>query len=203
MSDLDAGLDPAIGLLEFDSVAAGIVAGDAMAKASPIAALYAGTVHPGRYLVLVGGATAEVEVALEAGITGAVADQLLLPDVHSDVIAAITSSEVATPEIEDALGIVETSTSASAIVAADSGIKAAEVRLLAVRLADDLGGRAYCLFTGLVADVEIAVERASAVIEAGDRLVAGSVISQLHGEMRDNLTTELRFNPHLRRGGSP
>ena len=57
MSETEPRLHPAIGLLEFESVAAGIVAGDAMAKASPVAALYAGTVHPGRYLVLVGGDT--------------------------------------------------------------------------------------------------------------------------------------------------
>ena len=57
MSDFGDRFEPAIGLLESDSVVAGIVAGDAMAKASPVSALYAGTVHPGHYLVLVGGAT--------------------------------------------------------------------------------------------------------------------------------------------------
>ena len=48
-----AAIEPALGLLEFDSIAAGIAAGDAMAKRAPIEVIRAGTVHPGRYLVLV------------------------------------------------------------------------------------------------------------------------------------------------------
>ena len=58
---------PAIALLELHSIARGIEAGDAMAKRAPVDVLRAGTVHPGRFLVLVGGATADVEEALDAG----------------------------------------------------------------------------------------------------------------------------------------
>jgi microcompartment protein CcmL/EutN len=43
------------------------VAGDAMAKRAPVAALHAGTVHPGKYLVLVSGEVAAVEEALAPG----------------------------------------------------------------------------------------------------------------------------------------
>jgi microcompartment protein CcmL/EutN len=190
--------DPAIGLVEFDSVVAGIVAGDAMAKSSPVAALYAGTVHPGRYLVLVGGDTATVEVALDAGGTDSVLDSLFLPAVHPAVLAAITTLDVGCGIDGDALGVVEASSTARAIVAADAGMKAAHVRLAALRLADDLGGKAYCLFTGVVADVEIAIETATASTEHREGRVRGSVIAQLHQEMRDNLAAELRFNHHLR-----
>ena len=59
--------DPAIAIVEFDSIASGIFTGDAMVKSSPVTAIYAGTVHPGRYLVLVTGDTASVEVAVETG----------------------------------------------------------------------------------------------------------------------------------------
>ena len=118
------------------------------------------------------------------------------------MLEAVTDPEVTAPGADDALGIVETATSASAIVAADAGLKAADVALAALRLADDLGGKAYCLFTGDVADVETAVERAVDRTEPADRLVAGTVIAQLHDEMRDNLATELRFNPRLLHGGA-
>lgn len=198
LSDSAGRLDPAIGLLEFDSVLAGIIAGDAMAKSSPVAALYAGTVHPGRYLVLVGGDTAAVDVAIEAGDSDAVLDSLFLPDVHPEVLAAITTLDVGCVVEGDALGILETSSSATAIVAADAGVKAAHVSLAALRLADDLGGTAYCLFTGIVADVEVAIESALADTEHRDSRVQGDVISQLHREMRDNLAADLRFNHHLR-----
>lgn len=192
---------PAIGLLELDSIVAGIVAGDAMVKAAPVSSLFAGTVHPGRYLVLVGGDTAAVEVALEAGGTAQVVDSLFLADVHPAVIGAITTAAVAAGTDADALGIVETLTSAAAIVAGDAGVKAAEVDLCALRLADDLGGKAYCLFSGVVADVEAAVEAAVTVVEPGGHLLGERVIPRLHEEMRENLAAELRFNHRLRRPG--
>lgn len=194
-------LDPAIGLLEFDSIVAGIVAGDAMVKASPISSLYAGTVHPGRYLVLVGGNTAAVEIALETGGTETVVDSLFLADVHPAVVAAITTQAVAATVDNDAVAIVETSSVATAIVAADAGVKAADVSLPALRLADDLGGKAYCLFAGAVADVEAALERAILAGEHSGKLIGTAVIPQLHHEMRDNLGIELRFNSHLRQRG--
>ena len=122
---------PAVGLLEFDSIAAGIVAGDAMAKSSPVSALYAGTVHPGRHLVLVGGDTASVEIALEAGGSDTLTDSLFLPDVHPAVVTAITTSDLGAAVDGDALGIVETNSVATAVVAADAGVKAAAVSLAA------------------------------------------------------------------------
>ncbi len=194
----DPRFDPAIGLLEFESIVAGIVAGDAMAKASPIASLFAGTIHPGRYLVLVGGDTAAVEVALDAGGLDTVVDSLFLADVHPSVMDAITTTDTAAPVDGEAVGVVETSASATAIVAADAGVKAAAVGLPALRLADDLGGKAYCVFAGTVADVEAAVEAATSRIEGRDRLVASTVIPQLHAEMADNLAVELRFNGRIR-----
>jgi microcompartment protein CcmL/EutN len=199
LSDTSGLGDPALGLLEFSSIAMGIVAGDAMAKSSPVSSLYAGTVHPGRYLVLVGGDTAAVETAIESGGANTLVDELLLPNVHPEVIAAITTFDDTALVDGDALGIVETSTAASAIIAADAGVKAAEVALLTIRLSDDLGGKAYCVFAGTVADVEVAVERAVEASEQRGKLVGTAVIPQLHHEMRDNLSAELRFNHHLRR----
>ena len=64
---MPAAIEPALGLLALDSIAAGIAAGDAMAKRAPIDVIHAGTIHPGRYLVLVAGAVADVEEALDAG----------------------------------------------------------------------------------------------------------------------------------------
>ena len=195
------GLHPAIGLLEFESIVAGVVAGDAMAKASPVSSLFAGTVYPGRYLVLVGGDIAAVEVALEAGGTDTVLDSLFLADVHSSVVAALTTPAVAAPVDGDALAVLETLSVATAIVAADAGVKSADVSLPALRVADDLGGKAYCLFSGSVADVEAANERALQATEHRGGVFRSAVIPQVHGELRDNLVAELRFNGRLRGGG--
>ena len=188
--------DPAIALLEFDSISAGIVAGDAIVKTSPIGAIYAGTVHPGNYLVLVSGDTASVEIALATGTDAGgehLADSVFLPDIHPDVTAAIVGRGRGASLSQEALGIVETTTVAAVIDAADAGVKAAEVTVSSVRLADGLGGKGYVLFSGVVAEVEAAVEAAVARTEPHGSLVRSDLIAQLHEEMAENLGAELRF----------
>lgn len=188
--------DPAIALLEFDSISTGIVAGDAMVKVSPIGSIYAGTVHPGHYLVLVSGDTASVEIALTTGSEVGKArlkDAVFLPDIHPDVTAAIVEGAPAASLSEEALGIVETETVAAVIDAADAGVKTADVTVSAVRMADGLGGKGYVLFSGVVAEVEAAVEAAAERAQPHGALVRSDVISQLHEEMADNLGAELHF----------
>ena len=190
-------MQPAMALLEVESIAVGIEAGDAMAKRAPIDVLYAGTVHPGKYLVLVGGAVADVEEALAAGsevAEGCVLDTVLLPDVHMEVVTAMRGTR--RPGEGEALGVIETRTVASLLEAADAGVKGARVRLLELRLADDLGGKAYLLFGGQVADVEAAVEIGRDRVAPPDR-VASRVIAQLHAEMRANLEADGRFRHRL------
>ncbi|MEN8235523.1 MAG: BMC domain-containing protein [Actinomycetota bacterium] len=194
--------DPAIAIVELDSIATGIYTGDAMVKSSPIGSIYAGTVHPGRYLILVSGDTASVEVALETGRemgSGAIVDSIFLPAVHVDVVAAIVSSIEAADFGGDAAGIVETDTVSTVVEAADAGVKAANVTLPAVRLADGLGGKGYAVFSGTVAEVEAAVEAAVARAEPTGHLARSVVIAQIHEEMRQNLADDLRFNQRLAR----
>ena len=196
--------DPAIALLEFDSISAGIVAGDAMVKSSPVGSIYAGTVHPGKYLVLVSGDTASVEVALAAGTEiGAdqVTDSVFLPDIHPDVAKAVVGGAAVASLRDESLGIVETSSVASVIDAADAGMKAADVVVSSVRLADGLGGKGYVLFSGVVAEVEAAVEAAVARTEPHGSLVRFDIIAQLHEEMAENLGTQLRFMKRLKGAG--
>jgi microcompartment protein CcmL/EutN len=162
-----------------------------MAKRSPLEVIRAGTVHPGKFLVLVGGLTADVEEALAAGRElGSVSDEVYLPDVHPDVVASVGGVR-RVDDAGEALGVVETMTVAAVIRAADAGVKAARVAIRDLRLADDLGGKGYVLFGGEVAEVEAAVEAGSARVGA----VSGThvVIAQLHPEMRENLDSDPDF----------
>jgi microcompartment protein CcmL/EutN len=186
--------DPALALVEFSSIAAGIQAADAMVKRAPIDTIRAGTVQPGKYLVLIGGLTADVEESLAAGReigSAAVLDFVYLPRVHPEVVEAIGGGRV--PRPIDALGVVETTTVAAAIQAADFGVKGANVRLVEVRLADGLGGKGITLFSGLVEDVEAAVDIGVAALARPALLVRQVVIPQLHEEMWDNLGEASRF----------
>jgi microcompartment protein CcmL/EutN len=187
---------PALALLEFDSIALGIQAGDAMVKRAPVATIQSGTVQPGNYLVMVTGDVAPVEEAVAAGQeTGrsALRDTIFLPNVHPAVVAGIGGGRAL--EEDDALGVVETKTVAAAIHAADAGLKGAEVTLWQLRLADGLGGKGIVLFAGLVADVEAAVE--IAVGRAREQLVREVIIPQLHEEMKANVATYGRFGVHF------
>jgi len=190
---------PALALLEFGSVAAGIIAGDAMVKRAPLSGLWAGTVQPGHYLVLVTGDTASVGEAIDAGVSvsgGALLDRVFLPDVHPDVVSAIRGAAVA-GSIE-ALGIVETTFAASTIEAADAGVKGAAVAIVELRVADGLGGKGYVLFGGAVPDVEAAVEIGSGRV-APWRLIRATVIAHLHPEMTENIEGAARFGERVGR----
>lgn len=192
-------MTPAIGLLEFDSVAAGIVAADGMVKRAPIADLVAGSVQPGRYLVLVTGDVASVEESVvggkEASGTALIAE-VVLHDVHRGVVGALRGERIPGPV--EALGIVETMSVAPLLAAADGGLKGAAVDLLEVNIADGLGGKAYLLFGGTVSDVEAAVSIAVGRMEERD-LVRAAVVPQLHEELGDNLTHHGRFAVRLGR----
>ena len=190
---------PALALLEFSSIAAGIQAGDAMVKRAPVDRIRSGTVQPGHYLVMVTGDVASVEEAVQAGREAgqaALRDSVFLPNVHPGVVEGIGGRRqlVAADNAAEALGVVETDSVAAAIHAADAGLKGAEVALWQLRLADGLGGKGLALFSGLVADVETAVELAVAV--AGNHLVQQVIIPQLHTEMQENIALNGRFANH-------
>ncbi len=192
-------MQPALCLLEFSSIARGIEAGDAMVKRAPLDVIRAGTVHPGKYLVLVGGLTADVEEALEAGrdVAGAaLVDVVYLPDVHPDVVASIGGER--REDGGEALGVIETPTVAATIDAADAGVKGARVTIRDLRLADELGGKGYVLFGGEVAEVEAAVDYALERLGAAGQEATHVVISQLHAEMRENLAADPGFGARAR-----
>ena len=194
-------MHPAILLLEFDSIAIGIEAGDAMAKRASLASLHAGSVQPGRYLVLAGGEVGHVEEARLAGRAQgkrALHDEIFLPEVHDRVVEALTGGR--NPTAADALGVIETTTVAAIIGAADARIKAANVDIVQIRMADGLGGKAYVLFSGEVQDVQAAVSRGVASLASRELLVASVVIPRIHQEMIDNLVTEAEFLPRVRSG---
>ncbi len=185
---------PALLLLEFDSIAVGIEVGDAMVKRAPLLTLHAGTVHPGKYLVMAGGEVADVEEAWIAGrlvAPGLEIDEVFLPDVDPQVVSSLTGTRKPGPG--EALGVIETRTAASTIKAADAAVKGAAVDLLEILLADGLGGKAYALFGGALASVDVAVELGVSSLRDESALVASVVIPRLHDEMRANLEADSRF----------
>lgn len=197
MTDASLVIEPALALLEFSSIAAGVFAADAMVKRATLQVIHAGTVQPGRYLVLIGGEVAEVEESVKAGLESApdvLSDHIFLPHVHPEVVRALGAGRSVKPD--DALGVVETSTVPAAIHAADRGIKGAEVTLMEIRLADGLGGKGIVFFSGKVSDVEAALEITASVLTESQK-VHQVVIPQLHPDIAAVIRGHTRFGTHL------
>lgn len=191
-------IEPALALIEYNSIAVGMQAADAVVKKAQIRVLHVGTIQPGKFLVLFGGEVGDVEESLGAGRQAggdSVADYVFLPVVHPEVVQSITG--LRRPQPVDALGVIETTCVASTILAADAGVKGAEVHLVEIRLGDGLGGKGIVLYSGLVADVEAAVDIGVRVLRRPEVLVRHVVIPQLHPEMWANVSDSTRFRERV------
>ena len=149
----------AIAVLEFASVVVGTRAADAMAKKAPLDTFWVGTVHPGKYVVLIGGSVAAVDEAYIEGLRfggECLSDQVMLPDVHPQVYGAVGG--VRQPISGDTLGVIESDRLAATVVAADRAVKTADVTVIEIRLGDGLGGKGLIHLSGLMHDVQAAVE---------------------------------------------
>ncbi len=198
----DTPRSPAIAIWEFASIVDGVHGADAIAKGAPVTTLLTGTTHPGKYVVLVAGDTASVEVAAEIIVAMDIEplDHRILPDVARAVADAITDDDVTAPTTREAIGVVETATVSSGIDAADAAVKAADVSLGALRMADGIGGKAYFVVDGSVGEVQAAVE--AAIERAGRSLVASVVIPQLTDDLRADLAASTRFLDRVRQHGA-
>jgi microcompartment protein CcmL/EutN len=179
---------PAIGMVEFNSIAAGIATADAMLKRAPVDLLECRPVCPGKFIVLVHGLTDPINEAMAAADergTEAVIDRLLLPNVHPSIFKAIVGA-VEAQDVES-LAIIETISVASTIVAADASAKAADVTLTEMRLANGLGGKSFYLMIGDLPNVEAGVEAALETVRESGLLVRYEVIQQLHGDVRQKV----------------
>jgi microcompartment protein CcmL/EutN len=191
-------LHPALAIVEFDSIAVGIEAGDAMVKRAPLGIILSGTVQPGKYLVLIAGDVASVEESVAAGRAvgnEAVVDTVFLPDIHPEVVSALRGERSFGED--EALGVIETRTVAGVIEAADAAVKGATVTAAQIELADGLGGKGYVLLGGVLSEVEAGVAAGVAAITPR-QLIASVVIPRLHDEMRDDVIASPFFSERVR-----
>jgi microcompartment protein CcmL/EutN len=179
-----------IGLLEFRSIAKGIEAADAMVKTANVELIIAGTLCPGKYMAVVAGEVAAVESAVRAGASigqEEMIDELVIANVHPDLFPALTASTEIDPKEIQAVGIIETFSIAASVAAADLAAKAAQVKLIEVRLARGLGGKSFVTLAGNVAEVRSAVEAGARYpIEQG-LLVSSVVIPSAHPSLIEKL----------------
>ncbi|MCL2563035.1 MAG: BMC domain-containing protein [Oscillospiraceae bacterium] len=178
----------ALGMVETNSIAAGIDAGDAMLKVAAVDLTVAQPVCPGKFIVMVRGDVAAVKSAVDAGVeTGDenLVDSLIIPNVHHQVFEAVCGT-ADIPE-RGALGVLETFSLASCIYASDAAVKAANVQLAEIRLGRGLGGKSYVLLTGDVSAVSEAVRVGKSHPECLGMIARSVVIPSPHPAIREAL----------------
>ena len=176
--------EKSIGLIELSSVASGFLVTDTMLKAGNVRLLLSRSICSGKYMVLIGGETAAVASAVQAGAeaaNGCLIDRFVCASIHPDVLVALGRTQ--TPEPNGALGILESFNVATLIQAADAAAKAAAVQLLEIRLAMALGGKAFVTMTGDVGSVQASVAAGRAVLAEAGVLVNAVVISRPHPDV--------------------
>jgi microcompartment protein CcmL/EutN len=173
-----------LGLIELTSIAAGMQSADIMLKTSQVELILSRTICSGKYMVLIGGDVAEVQSAVDAAVNQiefAVIDTFVIPNVHPDIFPALSGHS--NIKLLEALGIIESFSVASLIEGADAAVKAANIRIIEIRLAMALGGKAFCTLTGEVAAVQSAVDAGAKVIADKGLLVNKVVIAQPRQEL--------------------
>lgn len=178
----------ALGMVEWRGIARAIVSADTMVKSSPVELIAAWPVCPGKFIAIIGGEVGAVRNAVQAAVDcdqENVVDSLVLGMVHPAVFPAL-SGTASVSETGGALGIIETFTSAAAILAGDSAVKGGQVQLLEIRLARGLGGKALVLLRGEISAVQAAVERAAAALEPG-LAVGMAVLPNVHRTLWEKL----------------
>jgi len=176
--------EPALGMIEYKSVAKGIYSCDAMLKKAAVRIIETHAVCPGKYVTIICGEVAEVEEAMKAGLESGkdmVVADLFLPYVHRDIIPAIAG----TTKIKafGAIGVIETFAVADCVRAADIAAKATPVELVEIRLANGLGGKGYFVMTGELADVEESLAAAAAFVKKQGMLAACELIAAPHPQL--------------------
>ena len=179
---------PALGLVELSSIAQGLYAADEIVKKAPVRLLSLAPVSPGKILIVFAGDEASVRESHERGLAvgeGWLTDELLIPQLHPQVIPAINET-VKVPALE-ATGLLETETAATCVIAADRAVKAATVQLMEIRLARGIGGKGYFTVTGLLEEVEAALAAGEEEPKARGLLVNHVLIPNPDPELLDHL----------------
>ena len=176
-------------------MAVGTRVADAMLKKAPLDTFRVGTVHPGKYVVLIGGSDAAVDEAYVEGLRlggECLVDQVRLSDVHPQVYEAVGGAR---REIcGDTLGVLESDGLAATVVAADRAVKTAEVTIVEIRLGDGLGGKGLIYLSGLVRDVQVAVEAGLAAAQRPGVAMCHTIIPVVDEELRKSIDRSTRFD---------
>lgn len=182
----DASMGESIAVLEVSSIARGVEIADTVLKEAHVELLFATPVQPGKYVMLFTGSVQDVRASAARGALLAgtdLVDQLVIPQIHEQIVPMLRRKGGRINGSLDAIGVVETTTVAATISAADIALKTAAVDLIDVRIANGLGGKAFFALTGEVSDVRSSVAAGARMAQERGLLTREVVIARPHPEL--------------------
>ncbi len=148
-----------IGIIEVSNIAKGYLLCDTILKKSNVDMVMAQPICPGKFVMIFGGSVSAVRVACEYAETNFAENILDISEFGNiDVRVFHALNGASQGEPEGSLGIVETFSVASCILAADAALKAAAVEVVELRIARGMAGKSYVALSGTVAAVTAGVE---------------------------------------------
>lgn len=181
----DVEIQPSIGLLELSCVARGIETADAVLWEADVSMVFAEPVQPGKYLMLFTGSVQSVASSLRRGAevaADALIDSILIEQAHEQLTFGLWREGRLNGTL-DALGVIQTSSVASAVLGADAALKTATVDLLELRIANGMGGKSYFTLTGEVSDVRSSITAGAQVASERGQLMRDVVIARPHADL--------------------
>ncbi|MDD3776573.1 MAG: BMC domain-containing protein [Actinomycetota bacterium] len=177
-------MEKSIGIVEFRSIAIGIGAIDTLVKASDVRILDAKTICPGKYYIVFAGSVSAVSNSLQVVVDeneNFIIDYGAVSNVYPELFSAINQAS----EVKEwkSIGVVETLTSPSIIVAADAAVKATSVDLVEIRIARAIGGKNMVIINGDVSSVNESISAAISYAREKDFLVDYRVIASPHKDL--------------------
>ena len=94
----------------------------------------------------------------------------------------------------EALSVMEVSTVAAILQSSDAAMKGAEVELVELRLADDLGGKSIAIYAGKVEDVEMAINISEKTVENPENILSQSIIPHVDPELAKQINASTYFS---------
>lgn len=163
-----------LGVVEIQSIAAGVELADGMMKVAHVELVRAATICSGRYLIFVSGdreaVGTSVRFAEDSGRS--LVGSFVISNISPLLVAALKKPGQYAEG--DAIGVVESRTVAANVNAADAAVKRSAVSLLRFVAGQGIHGKSYFVLGGDVASVREAVEAAGDALE--QRLVESVVI---------------------------
>lgn len=181
-------MSKAIGMVELQTVSAGIQSADMMLKTAEVEIIESQTVCPGKYIVIITGELSAVRASVDSVIAkfdSKVMGSFVLGNPHESIFPALYGAS----QIEDAkaLGVLETFNAADIIIAADAAAKTSLVDLIELRVARGMCGKSFMLITGDVAAVTAAIERAKQEVSNDGMFLDSSVIPNPDKKLWDTI----------------